>query len=473
MKDNDAYVSQLKQALEDKITQLEKEAFPRLKEQFSIMFSAFQGIQSNLIQKGILHEDPYRYDQKYSEVNTPPEGAFTDQEKTDQMSVRVSQYSCQLDFLINYYQFSFEFLNMDRIKRLIALTRYFNFNQFSVNSTNINTRVLCELLNPLRNGTDQIMSGVIADSLDHLDRASRSIFQILKETTQCHREEWKLSLRQDVMAKETFNREFVVTHQEETLKQIKRRFSETFPGKPFYTELAQEVLLEDFSKDAESLSHAILHDLEVKKEKPKTVKQDLEFRSILIEGARTMAMINVQLADALQKIQENAAILQAERNSLWDKIARALRSLFNPEEKDLFFDLEIIDSFTGSTKHEKLNFSSFCLDLEKKIKNLAAFTQKGNPLRQRMEGAAEDQLFAYLDKNIDELQAIHKKLLALDAFFKNAVTQEDRGRLHGIKLELEGIKNTIIRTNQKKHEYVGQKEEIEQMKKLGIKLDGN
>jgi hypothetical protein len=94
-------------------------------------------------------------------------------------------------------------------------------------------------------------------------------------------------------------------------------------------------------------------------------------------------------------------------------------------------------------------------------------------LRQRMENAAEDQLFAYLDKNIDELQAIHKKLLALDAYFKNAVTAEDRGRLHGIKLELEGIKNTIIRTNQKKHEYVSQKEEIEQMKKLGIKLDGN
>ena len=61
------------------------------------------------------------------------------------MSVRVSQFEAYLDFLNNYYQFSCDFLTMGRIKRLLALVKYFNFAQFTETSTQLNTRALAEI----------------------------------------------------------------------------------------------------------------------------------------------------------------------------------------------------------------------------------------------------------------------------------------------------------------------------------------
>jgi hypothetical protein len=74
-----------------------------------------------------------------------------------------------------------------------------------------------------------------------------------------------------------------------------------------------------------------------------------------------------------------------------------------------------------------------------------------------------------LSKNIEELQSLHKTLSALDVFFKSEASREDREKVKGIKPELTAIKNGIVKANQKRHEYIAQKEEQEQMKRLGIK----
>jgi hypothetical protein len=86
----------------------------------------------------------------------------------------------------------------------------------------------------------------------------------------------------------------------------------------------------------------------------------------------------------------------------------------------------------------------------------------------RTDSLNETQLLGYLEKNIRELQSLHKTLGALDDFFKTAVDQEDRDKVRGIKPELATIKNAVIKANQKRHEYSAQKEEEEQLKRLGI-----
>ena len=57
---------------------------------------------------------------------------------------------------------------------------------------------------------------------------------------------------------------------------------------------------------------------------------------------------------------------------------------------------------------------------------------------------------------------------ALDTYFKTEVPRE---KVKGIKIELSSIKNSIVKANQKKHEYVAKKEEYDQFKKLGIDPD--
>ena len=61
-------------------------------------------------------------------------------------------------------------------------------------------------------------------------------------------------------------------------------------------------------------------------------------------------------------------------------------------------------------------------------------------------------------------------MTALDEFFLDALNDpEVRNKARSIKTELTTIRNGIIKANQKKHEYIAQKEEEEQMKRLGIK----
>ena len=81
----------------------------------------------------------------------------------------------------------------------------------------------------------------------------------------------------------------------------------------------------------------------------------------------------------------------------------------------------------------------------------------------------EEQLIGFLDRNIREVQSIHKILTALDEFFKAEVDKDDRDRIKGVKPELATIKNAILRANSKRHEFSAQKEEEEQFRRLGVK----
>ena len=59
-------------------------------------------------------------------------------------------------------------------------------------------------------------------------------------------------------------------------------------------------------------------------------------------------------------------------------------------------------------------------------------------------------------------------LTALDDFFKETVAPLDRSKVKGTKMEISSLKNTIIKTNQRKAEYSSIVEEQKQMQKLGL-----
>jgi hypothetical protein len=63
-------------------------------------------------------------------------------------------------------------------------------------------------------------------------------------------------------------------------------------------------------------------------------------------------------------------------------------------------------------------------------------------------------------------------LSALDEFFKSKVAAENRERIKGIKPELSALKNSYVKANQLRYEYSAQKEEEEQLKRLGVSPTG-
>ncbi|MEW5815266.1 MAG: hypothetical protein AB1798_07735, partial [Spirochaetota bacterium] len=189
---------------------LEKHELPVLKEQFKVYQTAFQSIYNILLRKGLIQEDQYKHDQKISEISIPAENPFTESERTNQMSIRLSSFDNQLDFLNTYYNFSIEFLSLQRVKLLISLTNYIKWEQLTENSTNINTRVLAELLGKIRQGTDNMSTGLITDALNQISKSSKLIMGGLKDLTSFHREEYKLTFRLEILAKLNLNKNMVL-----------------------------------------------------------------------------------------------------------------------------------------------------------------------------------------------------------------------------------------------------------------------
>ena len=75
---------------------------------------------------------------------------------------------------------------------------------------------------------------------------------------------------------------------------------------------------------------------------------------------------------------------------------------------------------------------------------------------------------AQQQKNLEELHIIHRRLSGLDAFFKTEMPRDLRKQVRGIKNDLAALKNTLHNANQKRHDYVSKKEELEQLKRLGV-----
>ena len=142
--------------------------------------------------------------------------------------------------------------------------------------------------------------------------------------------------------------------------------------------------------------------------------------------------------------------------------------MLNKEPDPLIYDLEYTDPVKGIPVKERVNYSSFRGDLERKIRTLSPMAARGGAAA-KLESMQEEQLVGFLDRNIREIQILHKTLNALDDFFKAEVDKDDRDKVKGIKPELGVMKNAIVRANAKRYEYNAQKEEDEQLKRLGVK----
>lgn len=470
MEDSTAYANRLEQALLAKVEQMDTTELKRLKDDFKLYQSAFQAIYNVLIRKGLITEDPYKYELKISEVTTPSESPFSESDKIDQMCIRLSQFESYLDFLNNYYQFSVDFLTMGRIKRLAALTKYFMFTQFSETSTHMNTKYFAEIVGLVKKGTDPLSTGIINEGLLQLEKTSRVIFQTLKDLTLLHKEKYKLEVRRLATNSMKLESDYVFTHQDDAIRKVRLKIAESGVDQPFYPELVAEVLKEDYSSEGESLRDEVMKRFQVAVEKSQEMSAERNFKSVLLDGARVIIGVGFQLDDAVKKLEENETLLESMDKSFMTKVKKALREMMGKKREHITHEVEFLDPVSSERKNESIDFTAFCLEATKRAQNLTSMVSKNSAAFKRMEGSTEELIYKFLSKSIEELQTFHRKLSALDDFYLGAIEDpEFKVRMRTVKSELGSLKNAIIKANQKRHEYIAQKEELEQMKRLGIR----
>jgi hypothetical protein len=456
--DSTEYQNKLAETLEAYCLWLEKSEFPKLKEACRTLHNSFAALYKMFLQKRLIHEDPYKQDVKIAEIKVPdPIGA--DGNKLEQLTVNLSAYDNQLDFLANFAQLDTDFLTLDTIKRISALVKYIEWTKFTLDTPSTTTKALVDLTVTIKTSGDPMGSRIVTDSAGAMDKASVTVMGCLKVMAGFNREFYKLELRQNITGS--------LKPGEMTVEQIRKKFPSAMPKKPFYPDLVDEVLKEDAAPGGEKLREEILKKFAVPDNKPKAEQTIESFKPTLLEGFVIISSAAVSMAEMAPKLDENNSVLQNRKQSFLAQIKAAIRQMMHKEPDPVIYDVEYIDTAKGAPVKEKVNFNVFRADVEKKIRTYGSLSTRGVPAA-RLASMEEKQLLPLLERAVRDAQAVHKTLTGLDEYFKAAAPKEVRDKIKGIKPELATMKNAIIKANQRRHEYSAQLEESEQFKKLGV-----
>jgi len=462
MANDNEYMQALSDALAKRATWLERNELPKLKDGLRLYHTGFASLYNLYLKKGLIHEDPYKQETKIGELEVPETAAFAEGKRMDELTVRLAAYDNQLDFLVNFYQFSADYLTLDRLKRIVGLVRYIYWVNLTPDSSSAVTRAVSEMTSQVKTaaGGDKLTMSVISESLSHLNKSFTPIMGQLKLLTDYQRELYKYDLRESVFSN--------LSPSESTqLPAIRKKFLQTNQGKLFFPDLADEVIKENSADEGQALREKVLKSLQVAEPKPKVVKVEVNYKGILLDGIIVTGSTGASFQEIMGKLDVNKAVLENQKKGFMHALRKLVRQILNRGPDPAIYDLDYLDPIKGVHVKEKINYNSFRVDLERRTKTLNAVNAKG-PGIPKLEAMSEENLTTFLERNIRDIQSFHKTLSALDEFFKSEVERSDRDKIRGIKPELAVIKNAAIRANSKRHEYTAQKEEDEQLKRLGV-----
>jgi hypothetical protein len=448
----------LQQALISRKDWFEKGELNKLKENLRIFHTSFASLYNIYLKKKLINEDPYKQETKISELEVPETGVYQEGKRAEQLSIRLSNLDNQLDYLCNFFQLSIDYLNLERIKRIVGLVRYIDWTGFSPDSQNLMTKAVAEMTTQSKAGVDTLTLSIIGESLSKLSKTTSAVMAVLKDLNAYYRESYKLSVRQNITQSMSAN--------EATLENIKKKMPSAMPGAHFYKELIDELIKEDYTPSGQDLRDTLLNNIIVREEKQKSVKQEVNFKSILLSGIQVIGGASNTLIEIGVKINENHSVMESHKKGIFYAIKELIRQITNAEPEDVIYNVEYLDNTKGVPVKEKINFHTFCDEMDKKAKILNSFVR--GPAYQKLSNMTEEQIVGYLEKNINDVKNLHKVLGALDDYFKANASQEDRSKIKGIKPDLSALKNSYVKANQLRFEYNAQKEEEQQFKSLGI-----
>ncbi len=455
-------------AFEEKKAWFNTVQLPKIQDSYRLHLVCINNLIEALVKKSLINPDPYKKDKKISQVVSPEDTPFNENERANVLGVRLSDYQSMLDFVCNYMKFTVEQITTDKIKRLLDLNSTFGWTNLSPNSPKINTRSLAFCINAARNGAQQIQIAVINDSLNKTVEAVTSINSGLKDLFEFQKSVYKASVRQNVLGADGFDFE-KCTSEAAMVAEIKRVYPGKMPKHSYNSDLVHEIIEEELSPSKGVLQEQELAKFRIVSEAKKEAKKTtVDTRDVILQIVHLLGTFGEQYEVVLDKINNNSSILQDQKNTGFQKFKKFLRQLFGIAEPDVEYTISITDTTTQTVKKEKLSFTDFFNNLVKRTKYYNAINAPQSGVFGKIAAQPEDKILEFLNKQSVDNSRLMQVLTALDDYFKTNVSAVDRSKIKGIKPELSFIKSITVKMNQEKAEYIALVEEKEQMRKLGI-----
>ena len=455
-------------ATEAKIEWYNTTIIPQISENYRLFHTCVKNLYDLMIKKSLIKPDPYKLDRKISGINPLDNTQFVDGERITIIGMRFSEFETMLDWICTYYKFSITSLKIPEIKKLIDYNNSFIWNSLSPNNSMPNTRGLGQLIMEIKRGSDMLTSSSVSDIISKIQKTTAEILRLFKDLTEFQKEVYKCRIRKEILQHPKFDSEKAFSSEKEEVAQIKKMFSSIIPGEPFYTQLVEEIAREDQAGNRDQLQAAVLEKLEIKEEKKNSKVNEINTKEMVLDAIHSLCAQCTPLSAVYTKLSENNEVLQSASATFWGQLIAALKKAFGIPEKPVEYEVTIVETATNTRRKQKINFATFIADIHKKSSFYNSFSLKNSLAYKKFQNADEQKLLEFLNKQVSDLQRISILLKALDDYFKNNAPTEKRSKIKGLSMELMGLKNNMVNTNQRRAEYISYIEEQEQMKKLGL-----
>jgi hypothetical protein len=445
------YQAQLDAAIEKRRQWLDTVQLPLLKDTLASYASMFEGAMAMLIRKGLLREDPYNYEQAFTDITIPKDDVLPEFENSDEVSYRLAAFRRQLKFVVAEYPLELHTLGLARLKKLSSLLSYINWLEMGESSKSPTTKAFARVFMKVRMGSDSMASQILKDAEIQIIKTVHLLRSILADLISYCRESWKADVRRMVLPELSPGVEGH-GHRDELIRAIRRGFANRMPGKPWYPSLAEEIVDEELAEDAQARRDKVLAALTIAAPAQTKVVEAPDGRTILLEAVRLLSRPSEELSTAIAVLGENERLLTDTRGSGGGWLRRLFGSSTTAKSADRVYKVEYAEPGVPTPRTETIDFPAFSTEVQKKSSLLASLAPGTGPAYRRLAGTSESQLAGFVDKQMNELLLVHRRLGSLNTLLQARVIQEKK-TARGIKIELLTIKNAIVKANQRRHEY--------------------
>ncbi|MDR0569404.1 MAG: hypothetical protein LBG87_09400 [Spirochaetaceae bacterium] len=460
MMETSEYLKELANALERRREWIEESQLNKLKDRLHTFYTGYNTLYSFFIKKGVIKDDPYKNENsiEIGRIHVPKASPFVEGSKVQDLSVRMADYDTQLHILANFFPLSIDSLDFEKINLIMGLIKYVDWTALTVESDYPVTKAVAEIKRTVIADKDNSTLSIP----DNLAKLTGTILNCLKIVNHFNREAYKYELRNAVSAG-------LSPGKEPTLPELKKRFAGVLPSKPFYAELAEEMLKEDYSPKGPQLREETLKSLQVAEAKRKAPVTSN--RRLLMEGIQNIGSVSRLLQTIGEKFDYNKFLLEDPDPGFWIKVRRFIEKMMNTPPEPAVYEVEFEEHLPkaqgGEVKiiKKRIIYEELRADLEKKSQNLSTVTFQGPGLI-KFEALSEDELLSFLDRAAKGISNLYKFLFALDNYFKNQVHERYRDKVKGIRPELSAMQNAFVKATEKSAEYSALKEAEEANKRL-------
>ncbi len=462
------FESALYEAAEQKIMWYNSLALPKMLENYRTFHSAVKNMISIFEKKMLLSPDPYKKDKRVVDISIPAEDDFPDSEGPAVLGIRLSDYESSLDFLCNYVQFSVDAMQPEKIKKLFLFNSFIDWNNLTKGGAQSNNRYFGSIITSVKTSTDNLSAGLLSNMLSVVTKTLRDINNELKSLTSLQRQLYKIDVRKNIFDSPSFLQTYNNLTVETGLAEVRKVFPSLMEQKRLYPDLIEEIIQEDFGPQKDSLREEVLKVFQIVSEEKKEDVKKVDTRALIFDVLKILQAFAPSLETIQQKIQENHDLLQSEKKTGFAKLVMSLRAAFGLKNPTVEYKIKAVDMRTQIETIEVVDYSKFVDGITQKIRLFSSLGAKNSPVMAKLENESEESVLEYVQKRINECQDLFATLSGFDGFFKTEVAPSNRPKVKGIKIDLDVIKNTILKANKYKAEYVSTVTTEEQMKKLGI-----